>query len=195
MKMCNEGHQEEMNRMSEFNVPALRIALLATLIGLSSTAQLYAQTQKGALEIGVEAGPLLFIATGGHESVGGFLVSGEPHVGYFLSDDLAVGATAFFYRSVESDPSQPSIWFGGIYGHGNYHFNSGSALSPYIGGRIGVFRPNADIQFAIGAQGGLQYFASRELSVNGQLELGTSSGSGGSVFLAGLGLGLSYHIK
>jgi hypothetical protein len=181
--------------MSHAGVPALRVAVLVTVIGLSSVVQVYAQTEKGALEVGIEAGPLFFIATGGHETVGGFLLSVEPHVGYFVNDELVVGVTGFFYRSVDSDPSQPAISFGGVYTHVNYHFNSGSTFSPYIGGRIGVFTPNSDTQFAAGAQGGLQYFVTRRLSVNGQLEISMSSGSGGNAFLSCVGLGVSCHIK
>jgi len=186
---------KERNDMSKSRVPPLTIALLATVIGLTSSAQVCAQTQKGAFEAGIEVGPLLFIATGGHELVGGFLLSGEPHVGYFLTEELAVGATALFYHSVDGDPSQPSMLFGGVYGHANYHFNSGSALSPYIGGRMGAFKADSEMHYAVGAQGGLQYFVTRQLSVNGQLEIGASPGSGGTVFMAGLGLGLSYHVK
>jgi hypothetical protein len=193
--MFNQKRHKELNDMSDARVHALRIVVLVTVIGLSSIAQVYAQTGKGSFEVGIEAGPLLFIATGGHETVGGFILCVEPHVGYFVTDELAVGVTGFFYRSADSDPSQPALSFGGAYSHANYHFNSGSTLSPYIGGRIGVFKPNSDMQFAVGAQAGLQYFVTRQLSVNGQLEIGTSPGSGGNVFLACLGLGLSYHIK
>ncbi len=71
--------------MSEASITVLRIAALVTVMGLSSVAQVHAQTEKGTIEVGIEAGPLLFIATGGHETVGGFLLSGEPHVGYFLT--------------------------------------------------------------------------------------------------------------
>jgi hypothetical protein len=195
MKTFNRRRQEESNDMGHTRVPVLRVAVLVTVIGLSSVVQVYAQTEKGAFEVGIEAGPLLFIATGGHETVGGFMLSVEPHVGYFVSDELVVGVTGFFYRSIDSDPSQPAISFGGAYTHVNYHFNSRSTFSPYIGGRIGVFKPNSEAQFAAWAQGGLQYFVTRQLSVNGQLEIGMSSGSGGDAFFSCVGLGLSYYIK
>jgi hypothetical protein len=145
--------------------------------------------------VGFETGPLLFIATGGHETVGGFLLSVEPHVGYFLSDGLAVGATGFFYHAIGSDASQPAMFFGGAFGHVNFHFNSGYTVSPYIGLRIGVFNPNSEMQLAVGAQGGLLFFVSHQMSINGLLEIGSSGGSAGNVLLAGLNLGVSYHIR
>jgi hypothetical protein len=181
--------------MNESSTRALRIAVLITVIGVSSVANVYAQTAKGFFAVGIEAGPFLFIASGGHEMVGGFGLSGEPHIDYFLTDWLAVGATGFYFHTFDSDPSQPSISFGGAYGHVNYHFNSGSAFSPYIGVRIGGFKSNSEMQFAVGAQTGIQYFVTRQLSINVQLEVATVNGSTDNFFLSCLDLGLSYHIK
>ncbi len=181
--------------MCETSLRGLRIAALIMALAMSIMANVSAQTEKGTFAVGIEAGPFLFIATGGHETVGGFGLSGEPHVDFFFTDELAVGATGFFFHTVDSDPSQPSIFFGGVYSHINYHFNSGGTLSPYIGIRIGAFKPNLEMQFALGAQTGLLYFVTRQLSINGQLEIGTIMGSAGDIFLSSLGFGLSYHIK
>lgn len=87
------------------------------------------------------------------------------------------------------------MFFGGAYGHVNYHFNTGYTVSPYIGVRIGVFNPNWESQLAVGAQGGLLFFVSRQMSINGLLQIGPSGESGGNVLLAGLNLGVSYHIR
>jgi hypothetical protein len=183
--------------MNQPGVPYLRIAVLVTVIGLFSFAPGYGQTEKSAFEVGIEAGPFLVIASGGHETVGVIGLAVEPHVGYFFTDALAVGATGFIYHTLDSDPSQPSFFFGGAYAHVNYHFNSGSKWSPYIGGRVGVFNPNSAALFAAGAQAGLQFFAARQFSINGQLEIGTIAGSAGSgsAFLSSLGIGVSYYIK
>jgi hypothetical protein len=70
-----------------------------------------------------------------------------------------------------------------------------STLSLYIGGRIGVFNPDSEMQFALAAQTGRQYFVSNQFSINGQLVIGISPESGGFGFLSSLGLGLSYHFK
>ena len=153
-----------------------------------------AQTQKGVVDIGIELGPFSFIASGGHETIGGLGLFGEPHLGYFLSDKFAVGATGFFYKPIDGGGSSTSIYFGGAYGYVNYHFNSGNPLSPYVGGRIGVFKPNAEMQFAFGVQTGLLYFVARQFSINGELEIAASPGSEGDILLLCLGFGLSYHI-
>ena len=193
--MLNLKHHDVVSDMSEAGIRVFRVALVVTGALLATLGHGYAQTQKGAFEMGIEGGPLLFIASGGHESVGGFLLSVEPHVAYFLTDGLAVGGTGFFFRAIESDPSQPALSYGGAFGHINYHFNPGYSLSPYIGIRIGVFNPDAETQLAVGAQAGLLCFVSRQVSINGLLEIGTSGGSGGNVFLAGASLGLSFHVK
>jgi hypothetical protein len=171
---------------------ALRFSLLATVISLSSMVNLRAQTLKGSFEIGIEAGGFFFISNSGHETVGGFGLSGEPHVDYFISDQVEVGATGFYYHPIDGDPSLPSIFFGGAYGHVNYHFNSGSTISSYVGGRIGVVKPNIETSFAVGAQAGLQYFVAPAFSINGQLDVTTSKGFG---LLSCLGFGFSYYVK
>jgi len=184
-----------MNIVSKPYLRRLRIPALIMALTLSMMAHVSAQTQEGALNVGVELGPFSFIATGGHETIGGLGLFGEPHLGYFLSDKFAVGATGFFYHPIDNGGSSPSVYFGGAYSYVNYHFNSGSLLSPYIGGRIGVFKANPETQFALGAQAGLLYFVSRQFSINGQLETAACMGSEGDIFLLGLGFGLSYHIK
>jgi len=193
--IINQNYRKEMNAMSKTNLRCVRFALLVMALELFSIAQLNAQVEKASFEIGIEAGPFLFITFGGREMLGGFGIYGEPHVGYFITDALVVGATGFFYNTIDSDPSQPSNSFGGAYAHVNYHFNSGSTLSPYIGGRIGVFNPDSETQFAFGIQTGLQYFVEPQLSINGQLGILLSTGSDEGVFLSCLGFGLSYHFR
>ena len=177
------------------NVRAFRRAVLVTVLAISSIAHVYAQSGKGAFEGGIETGPFLLMATGGRETIGVLGLFAEPRVGYFLTDDLDVGATGFFYHSIDSDPSLPSISFGGASGHANYHFSSGSRMSPYIGARIGVLKSNAEALFGFGAQLGLKYFVARQFSINGQLAVSVYPGSAGVAFLACLGLGLSYHTE
>lgn len=181
--------------MNETYLRGLRISTFIMMFAALMMTRASAQTQSGALDVGVELGPFIFIATGGHETIGGFALCGEPQIGYFLSDELAIGASGFFYRPLESSGPSPSTSFGGAYGYANYHFNSGGTWSPYIGGRLGVFKPNLEMQFAFGVQTGLMYFVTREFSVNAQLEIQASSGSYGDIFLSSLGLGLSYCIK
>ena len=184
-----------MNVMNEPHIRGLRVAVIIIVLTMSMMANISAQTQKGALNIGLELGPFIFIATGGHETIGDIGLFGEPHIDYFISERLAIGATGFFYRPIDNTGSSPSIYFGGVYSYVNYYFNSGSPLSPYIGGRIGAFKQNSEMQFAFGAQTGLQYFFTRQFSIDGQLEIAASTGSKEDIFLGGLGLGLSYHIK
>ena len=179
--------------MREAHGRALRIAVLVILSAMSSIPHVHAQTDKGTFEVGIEAGPFLFVATGGTEAFGGLGLFVEPHVDYFFTDKLAVGATGFFYQSTESDASFPSFSFGGAYGHVDYHFNSGSRLSPYVGARIGVLIPNSATLFGLGAQIGLKYFVTRQFSINGQLAVAGYPGSAGAIFLSCLGLGLSIH--
>ena len=181
--------------MTESGIHTLRIAVLFTVVGFLSISHIDAQTEKDSFALGVGAGPFLFIASGGHETVGGFGASGEPHVDYFLTDEVAVGATGFFYHTVDSDPSQPSVSFGGAFGHINYHFNAGGMWSPYVGGRIGVFTPDLETQFALGIQTGLQYFVARWMTIDAQLDIGTSPASAGYNFLSCLNLGFSFHIR
>ncbi|MBX2989825.1 MAG: hypothetical protein KF749_01510 [Bacteroidetes bacterium] len=183
--------------MNATSMSAFRIAVVATVIGLFFVTAGYGQTEKGDFEVGIEVGPSLVIATGGHEAIGALLLAVEPHAGYFLTDALAVGATVFLFRPFDSDPSQSAISFGAAYAYVNYHFNAGGTWSPYVGGRLGVFNANSAALFAASAQAGLQFFAARQFSINLQLEVGTIAGSAGSgsVFLSTLGIGMSYHIK
>jgi hypothetical protein len=180
--------------MSKNGISTGTAALVAVVVVLS-IATVYGQTVKGSLAAGIDAGPFLFIASGGHETVGGFGLSGEPHIDYFITDELDIGATGFFYHTFDTDPSQPSIFYGGVYGHVNYHFNSGGTWVPYIGFRIGGFKPNTEMQLALGAQTGLRYFVTRLISVDLQLEAATITGSADYFFLSSLGLGVSYHIR
>lgn len=181
--------------MSEPIVRALRIALLLTTLAMSSIEHLHAQARQGALEVGINAGPFLLMASGGRETIGVLGLFGEPRVDYFIFDKLEVGVTGFFYRSLDSDPSLPSVSFGGAYGHVNYHFNAGNTVSPYIGIRLGAFTHNAVSVFGLGPQFGLKFFVTRELSINGQLSAAVYPTSEGAAFLSCFGLGLSYHIQ
>jgi len=184
-----------MNDRRRAVVPAFRIAALVMVLAFSSLAHICAQTEKGSLEAGLEAGPFFFITTGGHETVGDFGLSLEPHLSYFFTDDLSAGAAGFFYHTSESDASQPSISFGGAFANANYHFSSGSTWSPYIGGRVGVFKPNSEMQFAVGTQIGLQYLVAPQFSVNGELDIDANLGSESFGLLSSLGLGVSYHLR
>ena len=92
------------------------------MLTMSMMASVSAQTQKGALKIGLEFGPFLFTATGGHETIGDIGLFGESHIDYFISDNLAIGATGFFYRPIDNSGPSPSIHFGGVYSYVNYHF-------------------------------------------------------------------------
>jgi len=108
---------------------------------LISSVPVNAQTVKGSFEIGIEMGAFLFISNA-HEITGGLGLSGEPHVDYFITDQLEIGVTGFYFHNFDSDPSLPPIFFGGAYGHVNYHFNPGSTFSTYVGGRVGVVKPD-----------------------------------------------------
>jgi hypothetical protein len=181
--------------MKEINRARLKIIVPLAVLIMSSSTHGYAQAIEGAFEVGVESGGCLFIASGGHESIGGFILFTEPHADYYLSEKFSVGVTGFFYRSVESDLSRPFLTFGGAYGQVNYHFNPRRRLSPYVGARIGIFNPNSDAVFSFGGQIGLKYFAARQFSINGQLALTTSPSQRGTLFLSCLGLGFSYFIQ
>jgi hypothetical protein len=157
--------------------------------------QASAQTERGAVDVGIEVGPFIFLVTGGHETVGDFGLFGDPHIGYFLNDNLVVGAAGFFYRPIGDGTSSPPISFGAAYVYASYHFNSGSPWSPYIGGRLGAFSSYEELTFAFGIQGGLRYFVTSRLSINMQLEFAAGIGSTEHIYLLGLGLGLSYYIK
>ena len=181
--------------MSEPCLRGLRTAAFIIALAMLMMTHASAQTQKGALDVGIELGPFFFIAAPGHETIGDLGLFGEPHIGYFLSDKVDVGATGLFYFPNEKSGSSHSLFFGAAYSYVNYHFNSGSSWSPYIGGRIGVVEANSEMEFAFGAQTGLLYFVTRQLSINGQLEIETSIGAEGGIFLSCLGFGLSYYIK
>lgn len=180
--------------MGRAGLRAFTIAMLVAMTGMSTLTQGYAQTRKGSFEVGVEAGPFMFFAVGGHEFLGVFLLSVDPHVGYFLSEELAVGVTGFLYRSVDGALSEPALSFGGVFGHVKYHFNSGNSLSPYFCGRIGIFTSDSEVRLALGAQIGLLFFVSRQVSISGTVDVGAIPDTGGVVFLTGVNLGVSFHI-
>jgi len=171
--------------------PRPRSIVLASAFALFSIGHLYAQTQQGVFEGGVEAGPLLFIGTGGHETIGGFLFAGEPHLEYFPTPEFAVGVTCLFYRSLGGN-ERPL--FGAAYGHMNYFFTPSSRLSPYIGGRIGLFNADSEALFGFGPQMGLKYFITPWFSINGQFDGAIHLASEGTLFLLSLVLGLSFHV-
>jgi hypothetical protein len=176
--------------MRKASAQGLKIVMLGLL--MSSMAFTHAQTRKGAIEAGIEAGPFLLVASGGGETIGGFGLCLEPHLDYFLTDDFAVGGTTFFYGSF--DNTEEGFSFGAAYGHINYFFSSSSRISPYIGIRVGVLNPNSELFFGAGPQIGLKYFPAHQFSINLQLDGAIHGMSGGTVFLADLVLGLSFHI-
>jgi hypothetical protein len=170
---------------------ATSIMALAMVLMTEATAQ----TERGAVDLGMDVGPFVFLITGGHETVGDFGVFYDPQIGYFLSDNLVIGTTGFFYRPIGKGTTPTSIAFGAGYLYANYHFNAGSPWSPYLGGRIGAFNSEAEVKVGLGVQGGFRYFATRQLSINLQLEFAAGMGSQEDIYLLGLGLGLSYYIK
>ncbi len=178
--------------MRDAHSQILKIVVLGIVLVLSTTTSAYAQTERGALELGVEVGPALFIATGGGEAIGGLLYVGEPNVHYFLTRELAVGVSGSFYRNIEGDGSR--LFFGAVYGDINYSFSSSSRVSPYIGARIGVFTLPSVTIFGLGPQLGLKYFVNRQLSINGQLAGAAHIHPRGVVYLASVVLGLSYYL-
>jgi len=175
--------------MCKANAHGLKIIMLGLLI--SSIELTHAQTHKGAFEAGIEAGPFLFIASGGRETIGGFGLCLEPHLDYFLTEEFAAGVTGFFYRSFEGEEG---LFFGAAYSHFNYFFSSSSQFSPYIGFRVGVLNPNSELFFGAGPQIGFKYFVTHQFSINTQLDGAIHGISGGTFFLANLVLGLSFHI-
>lgn len=181
--------------MRTSNVRTLRSAMLFAAAALFAIAHASAQPGAGSVEVGLEAGPFFFLATGARDAIGGFGISFEPHIGYSISEEFAVGATAFLYRAIEGGGTQPAVSFGGGFAHGNYRFSPGSTWSPYIGMRLGAFVPRPSVsQFVFGIQTGVQYFVSPPLSINGQLALFTSGGVGLGL-LSSVQFGLSYHLK
>ena len=183
------------DQWSKNNSRAFRIALLASALSISFTAHTFAQAGKGAVEMGIDGGPFIIIATGAGETIGVLGAFGEPRIDYFLADNLDIGASGFFYHSLDSESSLPPLSFGGAFGHLNYHFSPGSELSPYIGARIGALTSGTETLFGFGTQLGLKYFVARLLSINGQLTLSVFPTSGGFGLLSSLGLGISYHTQ
>ena len=180
--------------MRKVNAHELKIALLGTALVISSIAFTNAQTRKGAFEAGIEAGPFLFIASGGRETIGGFGQGLEPHLDYFLTEEFAVGVTGFFYGLLDSE--EEGLSFGAAYGHINYFFSSSSRFSPYVGIRVGALDPDSDSELflGLGPQIGFKYFPVHLFSINLQLDGAIHGTSGGTIFLANLVLGLSFHI-
>ena len=195
---CNQqnatNHHEMVSDMREPNSRGLKIVVLGTALMLSAIASTRSQTEKVSLEVGVDVGPAFFIATGGHETIGGFLFAVEPHLDYFLTDGLAVGATVFLFRNIGSD-AESRLVFGAAYGHINYFFSSSSRLSPYIGARLGLLKPNSETLFGLGPQIGLMFFVTRQFSINGQLDGAIHQASGGTLFLSSVVFGLSYYVE
>jgi hypothetical protein len=161
---------------------------------MSSIAFTYAQTRKGAIEAGIETGPFLFIESGGRETIGGFGFCLEPQLSYFLTEEFAVGVTGFYYGLLDSE--EEGLSFGGAYSHFDYFFSSSSRFSPYIGIRVGVLHPNPDSELFIGLgpRIGFKYFPIHHFSINMQLNGAIHGTPGGTLFLAELVLGLSFHI-
>jgi hypothetical protein len=172
----------------------LRISTLVVAAAISPKPDVSGQVSKGAVEVGVGVGPFLLMAVGSRETIGVIGGFGEPFVGYYVAGDLDIGASGFFYHSLDSDPSFPAVSFGGASLHVNYHFSSGSELSPFVGARLTVLTSESEPLFGFGTQIGLKYFVARQLSVNGLLTVLIFPTSEGVGLLSSLGVGISYHI-
>jgi hypothetical protein len=178
----------------------IRVVLLVAVLTMLSRMPLSAQAGKSAFEVGFDVGPFLLFNFGSSGSsevlgvLGGFV---EPHVDYFLKDDLDVGVSSFFYHVLDSESSLPPLSFGGVYAHANYHFNPGSDLSPYVGARIGMLASQGTEEtfLGFGAQVGLQYFVAPPLSINAQLVVSVFPATQGVYALSSLGFGLSYYFQ
>jgi hypothetical protein len=170
-----------------------KIAILATAVTLSCTSFTQAQTDAVAFGAGVDAGPSIFIASGGRETLGGFLLVGQLHLDFFPSGEFAVGTTCFFYRTFES--SERGFSLGAAYVHFNYFFTSTGWVSPYIGARIGLSTGASESFFGLGPQAGLKCFAARQFSINVELSGAVHPASGGTLVFSTLGLGVSFYLQ
>jgi hypothetical protein len=132
--------------------------------------------------------------TGGRELIGVLGLCGVPHLDYFLSDEVSVGAAGVLFRSFDSGES--GFFFAAAYGHIEYHLSSSSRLCPYVGVQVGALTPDAEPLFGLGPQIGLKWFVTRSLSINGQLAgaVHAQSRSEGVIFAASLTIGLSFHL-
>ena len=106
------------------------VVLVSVMVSLLNTA--YAQLEKGGLLIGGEAGFRSFSPEGGGESVS--YINITPGVGYFVIDNLALGAR-ISYQSISSDGETVSIFTVGpfaryyigdtkVFGEVSYDFGS-----------------------------------------------------------------------
>jgi hypothetical protein len=185
----------EGNDMRGVKRVRLKMLVPLALLAIVSVPHGFAQAIEGALEVGLEGGGSLFLASGGRGTIGGFILFGEPHADYYLSERVSIGATAFILRSFDDEPDQLSLKFGGAYGQVQYHFNPRRQFSSYLGARIGVFMPNSEPFLSFGGQFGMKYFAARQFSINGQLTLTVSPVGQGILLLTCLGVGVSYYIQ
>ena len=91
-------------------------------------------------------------------------------LGYFINDMFEVGPE-ISYKKFEFDEDEITDW--SFIVKGNAHFSTNSEVMPYAGLRLGVssldLDDTDDTAFTYGAQLGLDYFITKNVSVNPEL--------------------------
>lgn len=169
-----------------------KAVVIATTLAISALGQAFAQTERGALEIGIGVGPFMGLESGGSETIGVLGACGEPHLDFFVSAGVSIGVAGVFFHSLES--SESGLFFAAAYASINYYFASSSSVSPYIGGRIGVLTPVSNPLFGLGPEIGLKWSITRGLAVTGELAGAVHVQSEGTVFATSLTFGLAFYL-
>ena len=170
------------------------IALTMVLIGLSAT---FAQTDKGNRLMGVNVGNITIPTSGGS----GTIISLQPTYGWFVSNNLAIGAGIPFFNVSSNGSRATQI---GLTPFLRYYIGTSSQMKPFFGASLGVVNTSASSSGSSNSSsstdalysltGGLAFFVNRSVSFD--LGLTYTGGDTGSLntLLAGSANALTPNI-
>lgn len=152
---------------------------LCLLIGVSVT---IAQTEKGSRLAGVQVGSIVIPTSGGSGSIIGL----QPAYGWFVANNLVVGAGIPFFYAGSSGASVTQI---GLTPFIRYYFGP-AQVKPYLGASVGVINTStrglSSTDAVYSATGGLAFFINKSVSFDFALTYtGGDTGAVNTIFAGG----------
>lgn len=138
------------------------LCLIVALLPLSVPSA-FAGTQAGDKELAIGGSITYMDPDSGGTSTA---ITLYPAFHWFVTDAFSIGASLTGNWNLP-DEGEDTVSYG-LYFEPNYHFNTASDLVPYTGIHIGSYfvdsDGNSDTYLAYGAQGGIKYFLSEDIS-------------------------------
>ena len=162
-----------------------KLLLSLTLVaGLGLAAN--AQTEKGGYIVGAQAASINYNTT---SEV--FSLNLSPQVGYFVKDNLAVGASAGL-GIVSASGTSTTSWSIGPFARA--YFGGTETSKFFAQGNVGIGGVSGDTAYNLGAGLGYTYFITKNVGLETGLGYNYTDATGGGASSSNLGLNLGFQI-